>query len=265
MTVVAVCSAGGAPGVTTTALGLAFTWPRQVLTAEMDLAGGAVLPGNLRGQMPADRGLLYWAVDARRGPQAAAVGLWNQVISLDQERQCLLLPGLSDPLQAANLDDVWPTLATTVTEMPLDVVADLGRVGPDLPLPMVGAADVVAMMVRPTLRQLAAAGPRVAALRPVVGDAGALVLLLVGNGPYGEREVARQLQAPVAAHLPEDPRAARVLSDGAEPRSGFRVSALMRGLAGAGEELRRRSQRSPRPATGARWPDPRAATEEVAR
>ena len=40
---IALCSAKGAPGVTTSGLALALSWPRPVVLAELDPAGGDVL------------------------------------------------------------------------------------------------------------------------------------------------------------------------------------------------------------------------------
>ena len=70
MTVVALTSAKGSPGVTTTALGLATAWPsvhpnRRVLLAEVDPAGGDIAAGYLRGEAQAGRGLLALAAAAR--------------------------------------------------------------------------------------------------------------------------------------------------------------------------------------------------------
>ena len=50
MAVVALASASGSPGVTTTALGLALLWPRPVLLVEADPTGGSgLLAGYFRG------------------------------------------------------------------------------------------------------------------------------------------------------------------------------------------------------------------------
>jgi hypothetical protein len=52
MSLIVLASASGSPGVTTTALGLALTWPRPVLLVEADPTGGsAVAAGYLRGQL----------------------------------------------------------------------------------------------------------------------------------------------------------------------------------------------------------------------
>ena len=42
---IALCSAKGAPGVTTSGLALTLSWPRGVVLAELDPAGGDVLAG----------------------------------------------------------------------------------------------------------------------------------------------------------------------------------------------------------------------------
>jgi hypothetical protein len=50
MAVIALASASGSPGVTTTALGLALLWPRPVLLIEADPTGGSgLLAGYFRG------------------------------------------------------------------------------------------------------------------------------------------------------------------------------------------------------------------------
>ena len=47
MAVVCLTSASGSPGVTATAVGLAFCWPRPVLLVEADPTGGSgILAGN---------------------------------------------------------------------------------------------------------------------------------------------------------------------------------------------------------------------------
>ena len=58
MAVIVLASAGHAPGVTTTALGLALAWPREVLLVDADRTPTqAVLAGYLRGERPGQHGL----------------------------------------------------------------------------------------------------------------------------------------------------------------------------------------------------------------
>ena len=80
MAIVCLTSGSGSPGVTTTAVGMAFSWPRPVLLAEADPTGGSgVLAGFLRGTTPYDAGLIELALsplgttDALRDVEATAV------------------------------------------------------------------------------------------------------------------------------------------------------------------------------------------------
>ena len=92
MAVVALTSASGSPGVTTTAVGLALTWPRPVLLIEADPTGGSgVLAGYFRGTREYDVGLIELALspaspaDALRdvvrplNDGTCFVRRWNQV------------------------------------------------------------------------------------------------------------------------------------------------------------------------------------------
>jgi cellulose biosynthesis protein BcsQ len=59
MAVIALASAAGSPGVTTTAVGLAFSWPRPVLLVEADPTGSSgFLAGFFRGIREYDGGLI---------------------------------------------------------------------------------------------------------------------------------------------------------------------------------------------------------------
>lgn len=65
MAVIALCSASGSPGVTTTSLGLALLWPRPVLLVEADPTGGSgILAGYFRGIRAYDQGLVELALSS---------------------------------------------------------------------------------------------------------------------------------------------------------------------------------------------------------
>ena len=81
MTVIALTSAKGAPGVTTTALALTLLWPRPVLLAECDPAGdSSLLAGYMGGSVEHTRGLLGLLAAQRRGELADA--FWSQTLPL---------------------------------------------------------------------------------------------------------------------------------------------------------------------------------------
>jgi hypothetical protein len=237
----ALVSAGGSPGVTTAALALAFGWPGSVILAECDPSGGSVLAGMLAGHHPGGPGLVEHAVEAGHSPAAAAAGLASQLVPLDGKRTRMLLPGLTDPRQAAGLSAAWPAVAHSLTAQPCDVIADCGRLdaGAGAPVAILFAASAVAVVLRPTLRQAWAARPRIEMLAQLLGGTGRIVLLLTGAGTYPAREIAGALGLQVVASLPDDPRSAAALSDGDRRRGRAGAGKLMAAAAGAGQALRK--------------------------
>jgi hypothetical protein len=235
----ALVSAGGSPGVTTAALALSLGWPGQVILAECDPSGGDILAGLFAGHLPARTGLLALAIEAGQNPDAAAAALWTQLIELDDERGRLLLAGISDPRQGTGLGPAWPVLAATLAAQPADVIADCGRLdaggGPE---PVLAAARLVVLVLRPSLRQVSKARARVEMLTQILGGTSRLAMLLVGEGVHVPREVSRALGIPVTATLPFDARAAAVLSDGTGSRRGLQARPLIRAAGPAGRALR---------------------------
>jgi hypothetical protein len=239
MALYALVSAGGSPGVTTSALALTLGWPSQVILAECDPSGGDILAGLFAGHLPAGRGLLSLAFDAGRGPDAAALALWPQLIELDDARQRLLLAGISDPRQGAGLASAWPALAAAFCSIPADVIADCGRLDAgDGPLAVLTAARVVVLVLRPTLRQVARARARIEMLGQLLGGLQRVTLLLAGPGAHAPRDVAKALGVPIAGTLPDDCKTARVLSDGVGRRRDLSARPLLRAAAVAGRTLR---------------------------
>jgi hypothetical protein len=235
----ALVSAGGSPGVTTAALALSLGWPGQVILAECDPSGGDILAGLFAGHMPARNGLLALAIEAGQSPDAAAAALWPQLIELDDERGRLLLAGISDPRQGTALAPAWPMLAATLTAQPADVIADCGRLdGGGGPEPVLTVASLVTLVLRPSLRQVSKARPRVEMLTQILGGSNRVAVLLVGEGTHSPREVGRALGIPVTATLPYDAKAAALLSDGVGSRRGLQARPLIRAASPAGRALR---------------------------
>lgn len=241
MAVIAVVGGLGAPGATTSALALLLAWPladgRKVLLVECDPDGGATLAGALEGRVEAVYGLRNLGVADRRGLLAEA--LWEQLIDVSPggTGDRLLLPGLTDPAQAAGLAYTWEPLVEMLRGLHTqgyDVLLDLGRSGAHGPGAVLARrADCVAATIRTTLRGLSTARPRLTALREDLAAAGngadGLGLLLVTEGPYPAADVTRELQLPVHGELPYAPRPARVLSDGGDSTDRrFIRSELMR-------------------------------------
>lgn len=222
MGMLVLASAAGAPGVTTTALGLTLAWPRPALLADVDRdPSQAVLAGYLGGVDPQRRGLVGLAQAHREG---RPLDVLAECLPLPPAHQQAFLPGFANPGQVELFTPVWPALAHALSGLAAgarDVVVDAGRLGAaGLPLPLVRSADVVAVVTGSSLRSLAAIRGHLPALVEAAGEHGAAVgLVIVGEGrPYTAREASAQFGLPVLANLPWDPAHAATLSDGA-PRA----------------------------------------------
>jgi hypothetical protein len=238
MALYALLSAGGSPGVTTTAVALTLSWPSQVIMAEFDPSGGDALAGLLRGHLPASTGLLPLALETGAGAEIPADALWRQLVELDEERSRLLLAGIGDPRQSAALQSSLPWIADALKTMPGDVIADCGRLDAVAAVrPVLSAASLAVLVLRPTLRQVSRAVSRIEMLTGLVGP-DRLLLLVVGDGPASAREVARTLGVRVAAQLPDDAKTALVLSDGQGGRHRLESRPLIRAATTVGRALR---------------------------
>ncbi|MGD0373538.1 MAG: hypothetical protein ABSB01_02975 [Streptosporangiaceae bacterium] len=238
MSLYALVSAGGSPGVTTSALALTLGWPSQVILAECDPSGGDILAGLFAGHLPATKGLAPLALAAGQSPDAATVALWHQLIELDEERGRLLLAGVSDPRQGAGLAAAWPVLATALAALPADVIADCGRLDAIAPPYVLTVAAVAVLVMRPSLRQVSRARARVEMLSQIMGGPDRVTLLLVGEGTHSAREIGNALGVAIAGSLPQDRKTAAVLSDGAGGRRGLSARPLIRTAGGVGRSLR---------------------------
>lgn len=165
MALIAVAADKGAPGVTTTALALAAVWPRPVLLAECDPAGGDLvyrLPAAGGGRLDQRRGLLSLAVAARRGlqPQQA----WEHVQKLHGGLD--VLTGVTNADQGAGLNLLWgPVGRVLAANAQADVIADCGRLGVDGPLyDLLAEAQQVVLVTRASLGEVVRLRDRAAAV-----------------------------------------------------------------------------------------------------
>ncbi|MFC0041423.1 hypothetical protein [Actinomadura rayongensis] len=166
MALIALAADKGAPGVTTAAVALGAVWPRPVLVAECDQAGGDLvyrLPAEDDGGMlNPSRGLLSLAATARRGlrPDQIAEHCQRLVGGLD------VLVGLTSAEQAQAMTWLWGPLGRAFAGLgTVDVLADCGRLGAGSPLlDLMREADLVVLVTRATLEQVAHLRERVAVL-----------------------------------------------------------------------------------------------------
>lgn len=251
MAMYALVSPGGSPGVTTTALALALTWPRPVVVAECDPAGGAILAGLFAGHLSAPPGLLGVALETARGAGAVAADLSGHLAPLDDSGDKMFLAGINDPRQAPGLAPSWPVIAMALASQRADVIADCGRLdaGHGQPANVLAQATAVVMVMRPSLRQIAAARPRIDLALSLIGGNGRIGVLLIGEGGrasdhrHAAGDVAKALGAPVVGTLPEDERTAAVLSDGVGRRHGLSGRPLMRAARTVGITISRAAAR----------------------
>jgi hypothetical protein len=237
--VIALASAKGSPGVTTAALALTLSWPRDVLLVEADPAGGDLMAGYAHGNLAADRGLAHLAVSARRETIGEALAAQVIDFSLAQERTSrLFVPGVGDPAQAPVVDAAWPglvrffaSLSSPGSTVPRDTIVDCGRLAVAYPpMAVLYEADLVLIVVRRQLRSASATLPYVTSLRQAIaghgGDPDKVALLAIERGEYSSGEVAKALGVPVVATLPWREKDAAALSEGAGKISV--ASALLR-------------------------------------
>ncbi len=232
MSLVCLCSAHGSPGVTTTALALAASWPedRRCLLVEADSFGGVIGARYGLGDTP---GLSSLAAIARRGLDGEAV--WRHAQRLPGGVPLLVGPASADEAHAV-LRDVAGVLAGWGSDRSgPDVIADCGRVGPGSPaFGLVARADVAMVLVRPSVDQLRSAAHRLAALEMVGVEAS---LLLIGDRPYRPDEVVSTLRAEVVGVIAWDPRTAAALEGLEGGGRDLRMSPLVRSAATLAEKL----------------------------
>ena len=210
MPLIALASLKASPGVTTTALALAATWPAagRRLLVEADPAGGDL---GLRLGLPADTGLAGLAAAARHGHEPGMA--WRHARQLDGEVHLVTAPAGAEQAIACVAALAAAGLPQELAAGPEPALADCGRLYPGSPaLAVVAAAEVTLLVIRPLISELAHLEPRARGLQEA-GVRLALVLAPGGRRPAGEpaypaEEVSATLGIPVAGTLPDDPRAA---------------------------------------------------------
>lgn len=251
MALIVLTSANGSPGVTTTALGLAMTWPRPVILVDADPTGARAIPAGYFGgaQLPNDHTIVDLAVSHRQGTLAEDLPRMLMPIPGSQVQ---LLGGPQNHYQARALDSLWEPLGgllKTLERNGQDVIVDAGRLGLEgFAMKLLTQADLGLLVTRSNLTALVAASSWATTLRESftrVGAVDSLGVLVVGQGkPYDNREVTKVLDRPVMANVAWDPAAAEVYSNGAKPPRKFDTSALAKSLRAAVQSTRASVTRS---------------------
>ncbi|EGF73134.1 hypothetical protein HMPREF9343_02722 [Cutibacterium acnes HL099PA1] len=250
MSTIVLTSVSGAPGVTTTAIGLGRVWPQSSLVVEDD-THHAMLAGYLRAAQHAEPNLATVANLTATPTNAQTV--WESIarpLPTDDpvsglRRKAVLGP--PTPWSRAGIDPRWGfmlALWRQLAEAGIDTIIDLGRLATPLTstphliaTPIVEDADMILVMIEATLRDVAGAHTMVEGLAEQMNLAGAhqrLGLLVHRGGAargvaeFTDKEITSALQLPVCGSIVHDPVAAAQLSDGVGQR--FDKSRLARSL-----------------------------------
>jgi hypothetical protein len=212
----------GAPGVTTAAVALGAVWPRPVLLAECDQAGGDLvyrLPAEGGGMLNPARGMLSLAATARRGLRADQI--WEHTQRLDGGLDVLV--GLARAEQAQGLTWLWNPLGRAfATLQGTDVLADCGRLGAGSAVTdLLREASMILLFTRATLEHVAHLRERINSLSSELGGHAAPPIgIVVVADPSEYRasitEVGRiisnaKLSATVLGGFAMDPKGAEML------------------------------------------------------
>ena len=233
MALIAVAADKGAPGVTTTATALAAVWPRPVVLAECDPAGGDIvyrLPGAHGGRLDPRRGLLSLAVAARHGLEPGQV--WQHAQRLRGGLD--VLAGVGNAEQGSGIEPLWGPVGDLLAKLPgADVIADCGRLGPDGPYyELLARAAIVVLIIRPSLGEVLRLRDRAAAVAVAAGRRGgreaSIGVLVIADRRGYRRALAEVRQAVGGANSP----VGLVAGIAHEPKSAQRLRGEWGGLAG---------------------------------
>lgn len=210
MTAIALGSVKGAPGVTTTMLAMAAVWPSDhvLLVAELDPDGGVLAARRGVGFEP---GLVTAVAALLRG----AGTLHDHTQALGDNVGLLVAPSTAEQVRAS-IDAAGEALWPALTAGGGDVLVDCGRLSASSPsLAVARRADVLLLLLRPRLEDVALVRDRVPTLRQLSVEPR---LVLVDDGPYRTDEVVDVVGVPVIARLPMDLRTADALNGVTAPQ-----------------------------------------------
>lgn len=253
-------AAKGSPGVTTSAVALAGSWPGDPILADLDPAGGDIaLRYRDQAGVPLDpeRGLLSLGAAVRRGSTEVQLGDHVQMLAGGLE----VIVGVTSPSQVQGLGPAWQHLARLFREVPgRDVIADCGRLMPgSATVPVLQNADALLLVARPTVEGLSHLRERIRGFSEVLSlgtyDATPVGVALIAS--YRDTHVVSEVQgildrarlpAAVLGILAEDVKAAEAVrtGDGRKARS----SLLLRSAADLAERLRGLARQNAKAAEG---------------
>lgn len=227
MPVIVLTTAAGAPGASTTALGLALQWNGPTLLVEADPAGTSVVSGWFRGAIdPTTRNIVNLALsDARDDLTARVLEQATTITTPDNEQHDrLVLIGFAEPSQAPSLHEWWDPIADTFRAMSSagwTIIIDTGRLTQgSYPMPLLAHADQTLLVCRSSMSSVVRTHPMATQLhtsleRTGQGDSLGLMIIHDANAQqYSPRDIAKNLNINFHLSLPYDSKSAAVFSDG---------------------------------------------------
>lgn len=231
MSTVVVCSAKGAPGVSTAALALAMTWPetgRPVCLVEADVSGGS---SAARWDLGYEPGLLSLAGAGRRGVDVDLLLRHSQQLA-----GVHLLCGPASAEQARSaVSTIGGHLAALGSAGAVDLIVDVGRLWATSPaLDLARSAALSLVVTRSSLSQV----QHVPSLtRLLTEQRAAPMLMSIGDEPYRATDIASFAEIPLLGVLAADDRGADALCGGGGSERLMRRSPLLRSARAIGEAV----------------------------
>jgi hypothetical protein len=210
VTLIALASVKGSPGVTTAATALAASWPegRQVLLVEADPFGGDLAP---RYGVAPTGGLSSLFAAARRTLEPGDV--WDHVDQLPGGLPVLF--GLGGMHQAVANEKAWPVVADVLSVLDADVVIDVGRLLPNLGggvREVLARAHVLVVLCPSMLEAIVHLREALPSLTAELRGR-SLLVVPTGEPQFSAADIGRTLGVEVLLPIPDDPGAAGALAN----------------------------------------------------
>ena len=242
MAVICLTSASGSPGVTTTAVGLAFCWPRPVLLVEADPTGGSgILAGIPEGHDAVRRRAgRAGALTAEHGGCAAGRRPAAEPERLPRRRHADARSGRGTPrcvgAAGRGARASWRPAGRTSSSMPAGSASSGRRSRCSTPL------TLTLLVTRATLPSISAARSWAETVRQPATGWRHPGLLLIGEGqPYRDTEVVQGARHARRRRPSRRPCGRRGLSPRRAPAPSLRDRPLRPGTPGSGRSRSRRT------------------------
>jgi len=205
VSLVALCSGKGSPGVSTLTCVAGAVWPsqRRVVVAECDPSGNDLA---VRFGLSARLGMASLILANRRSDSPVAT-FADHVQPLPGGLEALVGPVSADA--ASSLDRELAVAGPAVFPDGVDTVVDCGRILADAPgqREILNAAEHVVVVIRPDAAGLAHALWTLDVVRTIV-TAGSIFPVVVGSSPFQVKEIEQALEAPLVVAIPFDEKSA---------------------------------------------------------